>query len=74
MEEDKQAILYKLLPTLQETRHLKDLHSLKYYKFYCSEKEAEEVVIATFNNGFSKEINVTLDSGIAMIADIVNRL
>lgn len=70
MNESKKDICYKLLGVLKSTNHLHDLVDLEYYKL----GKDDEVVIATFSNGYSKKVNVSLDSGIAMIADIVNQL
>lgn len=64
--EDKQKILDLLLPALKETRNLEDLISLRYdYK--------TEIVAAEFPNGF-KYANVAMDSGTAMIKDIINQI
>lgn len=65
-KEDKQEICDLLLPALQATREYKDLISLTY------DKESEYVV-AKFSKGI-KSINVTMDSGAAMIRDIMRRL
>lgn len=70
MNESKKDICYKLLGVLKSTNHLHDLVDLEYYKL----GKDDEVVIATFRNGLSKKVNVSLDSDIAMIADIVNQL
>lgn len=70
MNESKKDICYKLLGVLKSTNHLHDLVDLEYYKL----GKDDEVVIATFSNGYSKKVNVSLDSGIAMIADIVSQL
>lgn len=67
MHEDKQKILDLLLPALQATRNLYDLVSLKYV--WCS--DSEQHVVATFENGHMKKVNVSLDSGTAMISDVV---
>lgn len=61
--ENKQDILDFLLPALQWTRACEDLCSLVY-------DEEKEVVTATFANG-SRKINVAMDSGIAMIRDVL---
>lgn len=84
MKEDKQHICDLLLPALQATRNLSDLVSLKYekigvperYEFAGMELEFHdmEVVRATFESGYSKEANVTMDSGTAMIKDILNQI
>ena len=68
--EDKQKILDLLLPALQATRNLYDLVSLKY--IWCSDRE--EYVVATFANGYMKKVNVSVDSGTAMILDVVRHI
>ena len=65
-EENKQAICDALLPVLQMTRDLFDLESLEY-----QEDDNREIVVATYSNGYKKEINVHMDSGCAMIRDII---
>lgn len=67
MREDKQKICDLLLKALQETRNLYDLTSL----LYDPEKD---VVIATFESGFTKIANVACDSGTAMIRDIIGQI
>ena len=67
MWENKQKICDLLLITLNETRHFDDLVSLVYYP-------ENDVVIATFDNGYTKDVNVAMDSGIAMIIDIIKQL
>ena len=68
--EDKQKILDLLLQELQATRHLHDLVSLEYVWEY----ECGQHVEATFENGYKKQINVSMDSGTAMIRDVVKGL
>ena len=65
--ENKQEILNLLLPALQATRNLFDLASLEY------DREREEV-IATFTTGYTKRANVALDSGTAMIKDVLKQI
>lgn len=69
MREDKQEICDALLLALKKTRHLYGLVELKYIKM-----DGDEVVVAKFQNGYKKKVCVNMDSGIAMIADIVNQL
>lgn len=64
--EDKKKILDLLLPALQETRNLEDLMSLVYVKL----ENGEERVIAIFPAG-DKAVNITGDSGTAMIQDVL---
>ena len=65
--ENKQKILDLLLPALKATNNLHDLEFLRY------DDEREEV-IATFLNGWSKRANVAMDSGTAMIKDIITQI
>lgn len=67
MREDKQKICDLLLKALQETRNLYDLTNLLY-------DPENEVVIATFENGYTKKANVACDSGTAMIRDIIGQI
>ena len=64
--EDKQKILNLLCRTLQATDNASDLLSLTYLPH-------EDVVIVRFVNG-RRRVNVALDSGTAMIRDVVNNL
>lgn len=66
-KEDKKRICALLLPVLQATRNLFDLATLEY-------DEQREVVIATFENGYSKTANVAADSGTSMIKDILKQI
>ena len=61
--EDKQKILDLLLPALQATRDKCDLQDLRYFP----DKEA---VMAVYEEG-TLMINVAMDSGIAMIRDVL---
>ena len=66
-EENRQQICKSLLPVLQQTRYLCDLVDL--------ELDPEtELVTATFAGGYTKKANVTADSGIAMIVDIIRQI
>ena len=65
--ENKQRILDLLLPALQETRNLHDLVALEY-------RADRELVYAKFASGNYKIVNVSLDSGTAMIADVVHQI
>ena len=67
MNEDKQKILDLLLPSLQATRNLHDLIGLDY-------DEESGTVIATFNNGYQKRVNVAIDSGTAMICYVIRQI
>lgn len=56
-----------LLPVLQETANLSDLTNLRY-------DQATECVIATFQNGARKRVNIACDSGTAAIVDIIRQI
>ncbi|MBQ8919108.1 MAG: hypothetical protein IJ056_03255 [Acidaminococcaceae bacterium] len=67
--ENKQHICDLLLKTLQATSNAHDLVSLKYEK-----TPLHEIVVATFQSGGYRRINVAMDSGTAMIRDIMKNL
>jgi hypothetical protein len=71
MKENKQKILDLMLPALQETSNLHDLTSLMYDYDRIGDRE---IVIAVFNNKYSKIADVTGDSGTAMISDILRAI
>ena len=68
MRENKKEICKALLPVLQMTRNLHDLVDLEYIG------DGIEVVIATFERGYRKTANVIMDSGTAMIRDIIRQI
>ena len=65
--EDLQKVCDLLTETLKATRNLNELEKLEYQK-------NSEIVIATFTNGNIKKVNVMLDSGTAMITDIIKQI
>lgn len=65
--ENKHEILDKLLLVLQATDNLHDVVKLEYL-------EENELVVATFDSGYSKIANVALDSGTAMICDVIRQI
>lgn len=68
--EDKQQICNKLLEALKITRDQRDLVALCYGR----ESGDRETVAAVYENDAVKKINVSLDSGQAMIADILKAI
>lgn len=62
--EDKQAICNALAAALRHTRQFEDLLSLTY-------NDTSETVLVRFENGGMRLLNVGLDSGYAMIWDII---
>ena len=67
--ENHQVICTFLCVTLRQPRQYRDLESLDHVQ-----KGEERYVIARFVNGGYRKINVTADSGIAMIKDILEHL
>ena len=65
--ENKQEILDKLLPALQATRIFRDLASLDY-------DPQTEMVTAVYDGGATLRVNVSGDSGFAMIKDVLRLL
>ena len=67
--ENKQHILKLLLICLQETRAGEDITGL-----YLQDARDAEYVRITYQNGFHKFVNVTADSDIAMLRDILKEV
>ena len=67
--ENYQVICNWLCRALQRTRQFDDLESLEHIK-----EGEERYVVASFDGNYTKRIRVTMDSGIAMIKDIVKHL
>ena len=70
MGENKCEVVNALFYALKETAYFHDLEKLEYKK----REDGEEVVIATFDNGFTKTACVTADSGITIIKDCIEQL
>ena len=69
--ENKQEICNELCKVLQMTRDGADIVKL----IYCHQGlEYPESVIVQYKSGYSKEINVSMDSGYAMIKDIMRNV
>ena len=71
--EDKQKICDLLLVTLQATRKYSDLESLTYVKPEQPSRY-DSYVEARFTSGGKRIINTSMDSGFAMIRDIMNHI
>ena len=67
--ENYQVICNWLCRALQRTRQFDELESLEHIQ-----EGKERYVVAKFDSYYTKRIRVTMDSGIAMIKDIVNHL
>lgn len=68
--ENYEAICRELCGVLRRTRFLSDIKSLTHVR----EPDGRRTVTAEFDGGYRKEINVSMDSGIAMIEDILKGL
>ena len=71
--EDKQKICDLLLATLQATRECSDLESLTYVKPEQPNRY-DSYVEARFTSGGKRIINTSMDSGFAMIRDIMGHI
>ena len=67
MNEDKQKICKLLCAALKATKDQCNLKDILYVKY----TEYEELVTLRYENGHKKDINVTGDSGIQTIKDIL---
>lgn len=65
--EDKELILNWLLGTLRCTSAGYDLVNIRYDQL----ANGDELATLIFMNGYRKSINITADSGIAMLRDIL---
>lgn len=69
-QENKARIVNQLFRLLRMTRDQEALVSLE----YTTTTTHEEAVVATYRSGRKQEINVSMDSGIALIRDVVRAL
>ena len=69
--EDKRKICSLLLPVIQATRAGEGIVNLEYF---INESTAMEFVKITYDYGYAQCVNVTLDSGAAMVLDVIKRL
>ena len=69
MKKDKEIICQYLLDTVQATGA--DIADIKYC---CDEVTDDAFVNITWTNGYTKSVDVTADSGIAMIKDVLRHI
>lgn len=69
MNEDKTAIIKKLMEVLQMTRAGADIVRMDYVS-----SDYDEVVEVEYFGGGRKDINVSIDSGAAMIRDVMKEI
>lgn len=70
IDEDKQAICDALCKTLQLTMAGNNLISIEYKVYSPWTKRA----VLRFTGGNSQEVNVSMDSGISMLRDILKQM
>ena len=70
MEENKVKLCAMFLKVLQETEAFSDLKDLQYTRL----NSWEETVTAVFEGGYKYAVNVSMDSGAAMLHDILRQL
>ena len=68
--EDKQDICDALLDTLKLTRAGQDITNL----VYSSDAYGDEWVMVLYTNGTHINVNVSMDSGLGMIRDIMKKI
>lgn len=70
MKENKDLICKMLCEVLRKTSNQQDLKALKYEIL----DNNEEIVTAEWESGGKRQINVSMDSGTAMIRDIMKNI
>lgn len=66
MDENKELICKELAKVVRLTRAGSGIATMKYKRY----TDCEEEVIIYYDNDYIKKVNVSMDSGIAMIRDI----
>ena len=70
MKEDKVMLCRMFLGVLQATDRFNNLLNLEYSRL----SNCDEIVTAVFKGGFTYHVNVSMDSGAAMLEDILRQL
>jgi hypothetical protein len=70
MHEDKDYIVQLFLKALQATGNQQDLKAARYEIL----DNNDEIVTLEWDNGYQKKVNVSADSGIALMRDILAAL
>lgn len=66
--ENKREIVKALFECLKLTRAGEEIVDMEYVK------EVSAIVIITYSNGYQIEVNVSLDSGCALIRDVMRKI
>ena len=65
--EDKQTIINYLFQTLKQTVAGVGLEAIRYEQL----TNGDEIAILIYDNGYHKSVNITCDSGVALMRDIL---
>lgn len=65
--EDKQTIINYLFQTLKQTVAGVDLEAIKYEALI----NGDEIAVLIYDNGYRKSVNISCDSGLALMRDIL---
>ena len=68
--EDKQEIINWLFQTLKQTVAGVGLESIKYEQL----NNGDEIAVLMYDNGYRKSVNISCDSGIALMRDILRNI
>ena len=68
--EDKQEIINWLFQTLKQTVAGDGLESIKYEQL----NNGDEIAVLMYDNGYRKSVNISCDSGIALMRDILRNI
>lgn len=67
--EDKREILVRLLHVLQATRAGRDITALE-----LEQKNDDEYCVIVFDSGNRERVDITADSGLTILADVIDAL
>ena len=68
--EDKETIINYLLYTLKQTVAGVGLDYIRYERL----NNGDEIAILIYDNGYHKSVNITMDSGLALMRDILRAI
>lgn len=68
--EDKQNIINYLFQTLKQTVAGVGLESIRYEQL----SNGDEIAVLMYDNGYRKSVNISCDSGLALMRDILRAI
>lgn len=68
--EDKQNIINYLFQTLKQTVAGVGLEAIRYEQL----TNGDEIAVLMYDNGYRKSVNISCDSGVALMRDILRNL